>query len=327
MDKLRNFEDQIIENSVNDKQSTLFSPNIVLEGHRSHIYSCRFNPNGKILASAGHDRDIFLWDCTDKCKNISLFRGHKNAVLQLCWHRNGDILLTASTDLTAAVWDVNMETRIKQVREHKSYVNSVDISRRGQSLMVTGSDDGSSKIFDLRQRSSLATFDCTYQVTACCFSDDSLTVYTGGIDNDIKIWDIRQRKQISKLEGHNGTITHLSLSPDGYNLLSNSMDMQINCWDVRPYVNDERNRLIKTFTGSTHSQEQLLLRCNWSSDGKRICAGSANQQAYIWDFYSCRILYRLPGHKGSVNEVDFHPTEPIVLSGGSDNILFIGEFC
>lgn len=32
---------------------------------------------------------------------------------------------------------------------------------------------------------------------------------------------------------------------------------------------------------------------------------------YIWDTTSRRILYKLPGHAGSVNEVVFHPEEPI----------------
>lgn len=32
---------------------------------------------------------------------------------------------------------------------------------------------------------------------------------------------------------------------------------------------------------------------------------------YVWDTQSRRILYKLPGHDGSVNDVDFHPKEPI----------------
>lgn len=32
---------------------------------------------------------------------------------------------------------------------------------------------------------------------------------------------------------------------------------------------------------------------------------------YIWDTTSRRILYKLPGHAGSVNEVTFHPEEPV----------------
>ena len=32
---------------------------------------------------------------------------------------------------------------------------------------------------------------------------------------------------------------------------------------------------------------------------------------YVWDTVSRRILYKLPGHKGTVNGVHFHPKEPI----------------
>ena len=31
----------------------------------------------------------------------------------------------------------------------------------------------------------------------------------------------------------------------------------------------------------------------------------------MWDTNSRRILYKLPGHDGSVNDVDFHPNELI----------------
>lgn len=46
---------------------------------------------------------------------------------------------------------------------------------------------------------------------------------------------------------------------------------------------------------------------------------------HIWDTDSTKELYCLPGHKGSVNEVLFHPTEPIIASCGSDKQIFLGE--
>jgi Prp8 binding protein len=56
---------------------------------------------------------------------------------------------------------------------------------------------------------------------------------------------------------------------------------------------------------------QNLLRCSWSLDGTKISAGSADRFVYIWDTTSRRIIYKLPGHNGSVNDVVFHPKEPI----------------
>jgi len=56
---------------------------------------------------------------------------------------------------------------------------------------------------------------------------------------------------------------------------------------------------------------QNLLRCAWSPDGSKVSAGSSDRFHYIWDTTSRRILYKLPGHNGSVNDIDFHPKEPI----------------
>lgn len=36
-------------------------------------------------------------------------------------------------------------------------------------------------------------------------------------------------------------------------------------------------------------------------------------------------MYYLPGHKGSVNDVIFHPTDSIVASCGSDKQIYLGE--
>ena len=37
------------------------------------------------------------------------------------------------------------------------------------------------------------------------------------------------------------------------------------------------------------------------------------------------LTYKLPGHRGSVNEVVFHPTEPIIASCSNDKSIYLGE--
>jgi WD40 repeat protein len=44
---------------------------------------------------------------------------------------------------------------------------------------------------------------------------------------------------------------------------------------------------------------------------------------YIINSYIFR--YKLPGHQGTVNEVSFHPTEPIVASCSNDGKIYLGE--
>ncbi|KAI5396507.1 hypothetical protein KIW84_062645, partial [Lathyrus oleraceus] len=159
--------------------------------------------------------------------------------------------------------------------EHLSYVNSCCPSRRGPPLVVSGSDDGTAKLWDMRQRGSIQTFPDKYQITAVSFSDASDKIYTGGIDNDVKIWDLRKGEVIMTLQGHQDMITSMQLSPDGSYLLTNGMDCKLCIWDMRPYA--PQNRCVKILEGHQHNFEKTLLKFGWSPDGSKVTAGSSDR--------------------------------------------------
>lgn len=310
------------------RTSNLFAPIMLLEGHEGDIFSLDFHPEGQYLASSGFDRKILLWSVYGECENISsLSGGHSGAIMQIQFCADGSHVYSASTDHTIGIWDIVTSTRIKRLRGHTGFVNSVCGARRGTETLVTGSDDCSLRIWDVRRKGSVAHLEHNYQVLSVALGNDtsieSAAVYSGGIDNDICIWDIRQRSIVSRLKGHTDTVTGLSVSPGGSYLLSNSMDNTLRIWDIRPFAPAER--CVKVFTGHQHNFERNLLRCAWSPEGSRVTAGSADRFVYIWDTTSRRILYKLPGHNGSVNDVQFHTDEPIVASASSDKNVYMGE--
>lgn len=288
--------------------------------------SLRFDPTGKYLATGGLDKQLFLWQVYGKCENTHVFKGHKSAILQVDWSNDGQYVCSASADKTIFVWDVDSGRRIKKFAEHSSHVNAICTSRQDIHLLASASDDCSTRMWDTRNRRAVQTIQAKYQQTAVALSADDQLLFSGGIDNVIKVWDRRKigAEELSfKLEGHADSITSLRLSPDGSYLMSNAMDSSIRIWDVRPFA--PTDRCIKTFNGAVHNFEKNLIRSNWAPDGRRITSGSADRFVYVWDTTSRNILYKLPGHVGSVNEVDFHPTEPIVGSCSSDRKIFLGE--
>lgn len=305
------------------RSSSLQAPIMLMSGHEGEVYCCKFHPNGATLASSGFDRLILMWNVYGDCENFATLKGHSGAVMELHYNTDGSMLFSASTDKTVGVWDSETGERIKRLKGHTSFVNTCYPARRGPQLICTGSDDGTVKLWDIRKKGAIHTFQNTYQVLAVTFNDTSDQILSGGIDNDIKVWDLRQNKLIYNMHGHGDSVTGLSLSSEGSYLLSNSMDNTVRIWDVRPFAPKER--CVKIFQGNVHNFEKNLLRCSWSTDGSKIAAGSADRFVYIWDTTSRRILYKLPGHAGSVNEVAFHPEEPIVLSGSSDKRLYMGE--
>jgi len=306
------------------RTSNMEAPIMLLTGHAGEVYTGKFHPEGQVLASSGFDRQIYLWNVYGECENVSVLAGHTGAVVQLAFSQEGDTLYTASTDKTVGVWDVMTGQRLKRMKGHTSFVNSVAAGRTPKPLVVSGGDDCQVKVWDRRRRQPLASLNSMYQVTAVCFNEDASQVLSAGIDNTVKIWDLRKNAVVTEIGGHTDTVTGMMLSPDGSHVLTNSMDSTLRIFDIRPFCTGER--CSKVFTGHAHNFEKNLLHCAWSPDGAMVAAGSSDRNVYVWDVESQRLLYKLPGHLGSVNDVDFHSIEPIVLSVGSDKNIYLGEF-
>eukprot|EP00475_Leptophrys_vorax_P022786 TRINITY_DN31000_c0_g1_i1.p1 TRINITY_DN31000_c0_g1~~TRINITY_DN31000_c0_g1_i1.p1 ORF type:complete len:401 (-),score=21.23 TRINITY_DN31000_c0_g1_i1:115-1317(-) len=344
------------------RTSSLLAPIMLLTGHAAGVFTLKFSPNGEMMASGSQDKEIFLWRVEGECDNFAVLRGHKSVVLELHWTADGTGVVSASPDQTVRAWDVETGKQIKKMAEHSSFVNSCCPAPKGPPLIVSGSDDGTAKLWDMRVRGCVHTFPDKYQVTSVAFAHAGDKIYSGGIDNQIKVWDLRRAggstgaaaaaaaagssasgegdeddgaaaagaggraggsEPVLRLVGHTDTVTGMRVSPDGAYLLTNAMDCTLRIWDLRPYA--PQNRCVKVFTGHQHSVEKNLLKCDWSPDGSRVTAGSADRMVYVWDTTMRRILYKLPGHNGSVNEAVFPPTEPIIGSCSSDRQIYLGE--
>lgn len=129
------------------RTSSLQAPIIRLEGHKGELFTCKFNPDGDLFASAGLDRSVWLWRAFDtECENFSVLSGHKNAILELHWSADSRRIVTASPDKTVRAWDVAMGKQVKKMSEHNETVNSCHLLRKGAPLLVSGAEDGLIKV-------------------------------------------------------------------------------------------------------------------------------------------------------------------------------------
>lgn len=272
------------------------------------------------------DRSILLWNTYGQCDNYGTLTGHKGAVLDLQWSRDSRTIYSASADMTLASWDLETGLRIRKHVGHEEVINCLDVSRRGQDLLLSGSDDGCIGVWDPRQKSAVDYIETDFPITAVALAEQGHEIYSGGIDNDIKVWDARKMEVSYTLSGHTDTITSLEISPDSQTLLSNSHDSTVRTWDIRPFAPADRG--VRTYDGAPAGLEKNLIRASWSAKGDKIAAGSGDRTVVVWDTRSAKLLYKLPGHKGTVNDVRFSPTEePISESFCFNQRSRANDFC
>jgi Prp8 binding protein len=289
---------------------------------------------------------------------VDIYRGHKKAVLDVTQTTDSVHVLTASADETVGVWSMETGNMVRRLRGHQSYVNSVatcvpNVGGRGgaltsstRNIVASVDDDGKCLLWDLRTKESIGSMSCDWPMTSCCFGLNGTThFFAGGLDNMIYQYDLRaglnqgrflrhyggggggEEKKNKGRQCHNDTITGLSLSPCGTYMLSNGMDEKMIQWDVRSYVGNEEEtgRVVSVFQGHKHNFEKLMLRCGWSADGKSVTCGSSDSMVNVWKVETKEHVYALPGHRGTVTDVTFHPTEPVIASCGIDGQIYLGE--
>ncbi len=316
----------------------------VLTGHSAEVFACDFSSSGMlqvfvllnlilgdVAASAGFDRTVMLWNITEGFNNNLVMRGHTNAILQVKFApRDPSKILTASADKSVAWWDTIEGDRVKKLTGHTSIVNCCAMSKQGVPLGFSGGDDGTIKLWDMRDKKCGGTMEHSYQILSLDTSPDGNRIYAGTIDDSVLVCDVRNMESpvevISSPEGYMDSVCGVAVSGDGDSLISLSMNGTAHLWDVRPFC-ESGDRLLYTYHKIVSNFEMNLLRIHWSPDDMLFSVGSSDQSVNVHkvrpDINDMDTLVcKLPGHEGTVHESVFHPKERYaVLNASSDKNL------
>lgn len=150
-------------------------------------------------------------------EKLNLRVGRKPSLNLSCadvvWHQmDENLLATAATNGVVVTWNLGRPSRNKQDQlftEHKRTVNKVCFHPTEAHVLLSGSQDGFMKCFDLRRKDSVSTFSGQSEsVRDVQFSVRDYFTFASTFENgNVQLWDIRRPDRCERMfTAHNGPV-------------------------------------------------------------------------------------------------------------------------
>jgi len=229
-----------------------------------------FSQDRNLLASAGQDGSVHLWDVesVENVKSLGTLLGHADRVWHVAFSPDSSRIASASADGTARVWDVRSRKEVLSLRGAETSVNKVAFGPDGMQLATAG-HDGTVSVWNVGSHAA--------KLFRVAFSADGHQLATSGDDGTVKIWDADTRRALlPPLRSQSGLVFGLSFTPDRGRLVTATRDGQETVWDLKTGL-----PIFDFWTHQTESIDIVL-----SNDAKSlVIAGGRGDgpRAKVWD--------------------------------------------
>jgi WD40 repeat protein len=339
-------------------------PLATIKAHGDWVNQVVFSPDGKLLASAGRDRVVKVWDLSSK-KEIKSFKGLPENVKT--------ILFLPSNRLAAAtgkwnkekklwegeikIWDLQSGKGIS-IKGHSDTIEALAASANG-AMLASASEDQTIKIWDVSGKELKTLKGHTDQVLGVAFSRAG-KLASASKDKTVKVWDLATGKAVMTLKFVKDQPIAKKPSPpekkvekkaekkaDKKNAkkVAAKKDMkqapppdtgrEATCVAFSPdgsrLAGANLDGVVKVWDTAT-GKELLTLNASdglwslvFSPDGQRLAGAGWDKHIHIWDAATGKELTSLLAHENTITSLAFSPDGQRLVSGSLDQTIKIWD--
>lgn len=188
--------------------------------HRDTLFDAELSPDGSLLATAGYDKVIRLWEVSTG-KFVRDFTSHNGAIYDLAFSPDGSVLASASGDSTGKIWMVGSGARLDTLNQPQAEQYRIGFTPDGKFIVGAGADNRirlwrflsktEAKINPVAE----ARFGHEDAIVEMAMSSDGTYLATSSADRALKLWQLPGLQLLHVYEKQPDVVASLRFSAEG----------------------------------------------------------------------------------------------------------------
>ena len=268
-----------------------------------------FTPGGDVLATAGDDRTVALFDAgSGNPTGPERLTGSTGAMLDVDFS-GGDgggagsvlMVLGAGTDRAVRLWDATTGRTRHTLTGHAEKAVSAKFCPWNYARAVSCSHDRTIKVWDLERGFCKASILCASNCNSVTYGESAAVVISGHYDGAARIWDLRQKPGAAcdpvEVRGHSQHVTAVTMMPTNRSqFITSSRDNTLKLVDLR----SGRGDVVRTLKASGYRSGTQWANPCVAPDGRHVVAGGADGGVFVWNVNDGGLKVTLRGHDVAV---------------------------
>ncbi len=276
-----------------------------LHGHTDWVNKAIFDGEGTIAASISRDGTARLWLVASGTQ-LATLRGHTGDVVDAAFTPDGSSLVTASTDGTARVWQVPLQGPVME--GHQDWVISAGFDPEGDRIVSAGAD-GTARVWNASTGEQIAVTSDDYPLgflnDVAVSGDGRFAAMVG--DGWVSVWDLEDLGEpvVERWEGQ--ASLSVAFDESGETVVTSGADGLVRLWRW------QEEGPIRALPGTGLATFAAI-----SPDGTQIASGDEDGVLVVFDAESGEVEWRIPAHRGPINDVEFDRTGRRMVTASGD---------